>query len=164
MIIFDFDQTLVDTSTVEHLRAVRNWKGVMAQAATLQVYPGIDELLSALHKAGHILAIVTKSPDMVPRWFIRNRKWPIDIVVGYHDVSRRKPDPEGLLLAIGKAGKTAKETFHVGDRPEDTAAAHAAGTVAIGVTWGLQSPQQLIASRPDHLFDTVEELVAFFAR
>ena len=31
MIIFDFDQTLVDTSPVEALRAARRWKDVMAQ-------------------------------------------------------------------------------------------------------------------------------------
>ncbi|WP_322418085.1 HAD hydrolase-like protein [Mesorhizobium huakuii] len=104
MIIFDFDQTLVDTSPVEHLRAARNWKAVMAQAPKLPVYGGITELLKELHAAGQTIAIVTKSPDMVPRAFIKEHAWPIEIVVGYHDVKNRKPHPEGLLLAMSKVG------------------------------------------------------------
>ncbi len=93
MIIFDFDQTLVDTQPVEALRAARNWRAVMARAAELEVYAGINDLLRELHARDQALAIVTKSPDMVPRAFIKQHKWPIDIVVGYHHVKRRKPDP-----------------------------------------------------------------------
>ncbi|MDW9533621.1 HAD family hydrolase (plasmid) [Sinorhizobium meliloti] len=163
MIIFDFDQTLVDTSSVEPLRASRNWKGVMAKASTLPVYPGINALLAELHKRGHVLAIVTKSPDMVPKWFIKNYGWPIDIVIGYHDVRRRKPDPEGLLLAMQKSGSKPEDTFHVGDQAQDTEAARAAEVTAIGVSWGLGDHGELIASKPDHLFHAVEQLDNFFS-
>ena len=102
MIIFDFDQTLADTSPVEHLRARRDWKGVMVRVADLEVYPGIDRLLADLHARGHTLAIVTKSPDMVAKAFIRKYGWPIDIVVGFHVVTRRKPYPEGSLVAMSR--------------------------------------------------------------
>lgn len=104
MVIFDFDQTLVDTAPVEHLRAARNWKAVMAQASKLTVYDDVHELLKELHESGETLAIVTKSPDMVAKAFIREHRWPIDIVLGYHQVRARKPDPEGLVLAMKKAG------------------------------------------------------------
>lgn len=161
MIIFDFDQTLVDTSPVEALRARRDWKGVMSRAGQLEVYPGINELLSELHARGHSLAIVTKSPDMVPKAFIRQHQWPIDVVVGYHDVKRRKPDPEGLLLAMSKVGATPASTYHVGDQVQDTDAARGAGVVAVGVTWGLADGADLIASGPDEVFNTVEKLAAY---
>lgn len=65
MVIFDFDQTLVNTSPVEALRAARQWRGVMAQAPKLAVYDGVSELLAALHEKGQPLAIVTKSPNRV---------------------------------------------------------------------------------------------------
>jgi len=162
MIIFDFDQTLVDTSSAEHLRSSRDWKGVMSKTATFPVYEGIDQLLTDLHLNGKTLAIVTKSPDMVANWFIQQRKWPIKVVIGYHHVKRQKPDPEGLLLAIGKAGASAEVTYHVGDQAHDTEAARAAGVVSIGVAWGIDDQCELVASKPDHLFQTVGELGAFF--
>lgn len=163
MVIFDFDQTLADTSSVEQLRSRRDWKGVMAKVGTLPVYPGINDLLAHLHRKGHALAIVTKSPDMVPKWFIKNYGWPIDIVVGYHDVRRRKPDPEGILLAIERARSKAEQTFHIGDQAQDTEAARAANVTAIGVTWGVEDEGELLASKPDYLFQTIEELSDFFS-
>jgi HAD superfamily hydrolase (TIGR01662 family) len=164
MVIFDFDQTLVDTAPVEHLRTARNWKGVMAQASKLRVYDGVHELLKELHAGGQRLAIVTKSPDMVAKAFIREHGWPIDIVLGYHQVKKRKPDPEGLLLAMQKAGTTPEETFHVGDQPEDTQASRAAGVTALGSAWGIASVDALQASRPDEIFKSVAELRAYFKK
>jgi phosphoglycolate phosphatase-like HAD superfamily hydrolase len=158
VIIFDFDQTLVDTSPVESLRAQQNWKAVMTQAPRLKVYDGINTLLSDLYDAGQILAIVTKSPDMVPKAFIKQHAWPIAIVIGYHHVKRRKPDPEGLLLAMQKAGASVVDTYHIGDQPEDTYASRAAGVRAIGSAWGVTDMTALQASKPDHLFTTVADL------
>ena len=83
MVIFDFDQTLVDTRPVEALRAARKWGEVMARVPELKVYPGITVLLQELHDRGQKLAIVTKSPDMVAKKFIAQHKWPINIVIGY---------------------------------------------------------------------------------
>ena len=164
MIIFDFDQTLVDTSPVEELRAARRWKDVMARAPELRVYDGVGELLDSLHKRGQKLAIVTKSPDMVPKAFIRAHRWPIDIVVGYHHVAKRKPDPEGLLLAMSQAGASPSTSFHVGDQPEDTEASRAAGTVAIGAAWGIQDTASLEASKPDAIFRSVAECSSFLIK
>ncbi|MFK3777260.1 HAD family hydrolase [Agrobacterium sp. NPDC089420] len=162
MIIFDFDQTLVDTSSVERLRADRNWKAVMARASNLPVYEGINELIQELHDAGQTIAIVTKSPDMVPRAFIEAHGWPIDIVVGYHHVKNRKPHPEGLLLAMSKAGVAPGGTYHVGDQPQDTEASRGAKVIAVGAAWGCDDRSELEASKPDVLFSSVAELREYF--
>lgn len=164
MVIFDFDQTLVDTSPVEHLRAARNWSAVMAQAPKLRVYDGIHELLKELHDTGERLAIVTKSPDMVAKAFINNHAWPIDIVLGYHQVRKKKPDPEGLLLAMAKAGATAEDTYHVGDQAQDTEASRSAGVTALGAAWGIADVGELKASHPDEIFASVADLRAFFGK
>ncbi|NRQ18943.1 HAD family hydrolase [Ensifer sesbaniae] len=163
MIIFDFDQTLVDTSSVEHLRAARNWKAVMAQAPKLPVYDGITQLLQDLHESGQTIAIVTKSPDMVPKAFIKAHGWPIDIVVGYHHVKNRKPHPEGLLLAMSKAGAGPEDTYHVGDQPQDTEASRGADVMALGSAWGCTDTSELVASNPDAIFNSVSELREYFA-
>lgn len=158
MIIFDFDLTLVDTKPMEALRRARNWDAVMAHASGLEVYDGIHELLADLDARQQTLAIVTKSPDMVPRYFVERYQWPIRIVLGYHQVRRRKPDPEGLLLAMQRAGAEPEGTFHVGDQPEDTEAARAAGVTAIGAGWGIADTRELAASKPDRLFRRVREI------
>lgn len=164
MVIFDFDQTLVDTSPVEHLRSARNWSAVMAQAPKLRVYEGIHELLKELHDAGQTLAIVTKSPDMIAKAFIRTHAWPIDIVLGYHQVSKNKPDPEGLLLAMSKARASAEDTYHVGDQAQDVEASRGAGVTALGAAWGITDLAELKASAPDEIFASVAELTAFFGK
>ena len=161
VIIFDFDLTLVDTQPVEALRAARKWRSVMARAPELEVYDGVHELLWELDAYDETLAIVTKSPDMVPRFFVKQHKWPIGIVLGYHQVKRRKPDPEALLLAMRKANADPGDTFHVGDQPEDTEASRAAGVTAIGAGWGLDDTRLLEASNPDHLFMSVKALGEF---
>lgn len=162
MIIFDFDQTLVDTSSVEDLRAARNWKAVMAKASKLPVYEGVNELIQELHEAGQKIAIVTKSPDMVPKAFIKAHSWPIDIVVGYHQVKNRKPHPEGLLLAMSKAAASPEETYHIGDQSQDTEASRGAGVIAVGSAWGCTDMSELEASKPDILFSSVAELRKYF--
>jgi HAD superfamily hydrolase (TIGR01549 family) len=161
MIIFDFDQTLVDTRPVESLRTSRRWKEVMAAAPRLMVYDGTNELLKSMHEKGQTLAILTKSPDMVPKAFIRQHNWPIDIVVGYHQVRKRKPDPEGLLLAMKQASAKPEDTYHVGDQPEDTEASRAARVIAVGSAWGIEDAAALKASKPDFLFRRVSDLQSF---
>ena len=133
----------------------------MARVAKLEVYDGVHELLLDLDGCGQTLAIVTKSPDMVPQYFVKRYRWPIHIVLGYHQVSRRKPDPEALLLAMRKAGAERDKTFHVGDQPEDTEASRRAGVVAIGAGWGLIDIGLLQASNPDYLFTSVRECRQF---
>ena len=162
MVIFDFDLTLVDTGPVQALRAARKWRSVMARVPELEVYEGVHELLSDLHARHQALAIVTKSPDMVPKAVLERHGWPIDIVVGYHQVRRRKPHPEALLLAMRRAGADPADTFHVGDQREDTEAARGANVMAIGAGWGLADTAPLTASRPDRLFMSVRQLRKFF--
>ena len=164
MIIFDFDLTLVDTRLVEALRAARNWREVMSKAPSLKVYAGINGLLRELHAQGETLAIVTMSPDMVPRALIKRHEWPIDIIIGFHQVKRHKPDPECLILAMKEVGATKRDTFHIGDRPEDTEASRAANVTAIGAGWGLTDIEPLATSEPDHLFMSVSELEDFLLK
>lgn len=164
MVIFDFDQTLVDTSPVEHLRSGGRWADVMKRVSQLQVYDGIHGLLSALHDHAIPTAIVTKSPSMVSKAIVKQHAWPMDIIVGYHDVRRRKPDPEGLLLAMERAGADPQTVFHVGDQAEDTLAARAAGVTPLGSAWGIPNSDNLSASAPDELFHTVSELRMYLSK
>ena len=163
MVIFDFDQTLVDTTSLASLRASRRWSEVNRRAKSLNPYPGITELLEDLAEWNQSIAIVTTSPSMVAEGFAARHNWPIDSVIGFHQVNRRKPDPEGLLLALKRSNAEASTSFNVGDRPEDTVASNRAGVVAIGAGWGCEDTEQLRESCPDDLFMSINELHVFLA-
>lgn len=167
MIIFDFDQTLVDTRSTEHLRKSRRWREVMQLSSDLTPYPGVTEMLKELGERGQDLAIVTNSPNMIPKAFAARYSWPIsgECILGFHQVpsDRRKPDPEGLLRALSLSGppRDHQSHYHVGDAPEDTVASQRAEIVSLGAGWGCESLEDLRQSAPDHLFLTVSELHEF---
>ena len=98
---------------------------------------------------------------MLPRAFIERRRWPIEIVLGFHQVRRRKPDPEALLTAMRMGNAAACGTYHVGDEADDTKASRSANVVAIGAGWGTKDFVALEQSKPDHLFLSVAELHSF---
>ena len=161
MIIFDFDQTMVDTSSLEHLRRRRDWPAVHQGMRALEPYGGITPLLDSLVGVGEKIAIVTNSPTQVPQRFSERQRWPLDCIIGFQDVRRRKPHPEGLLLALEQCGEKPTSSFHIGDRAQDTEAARAAGMTAIGAGWGSLELDALRRSRPDELFMSVADLRDF---
>lgn len=152
---------MVDTSPVDYLRQQRKWSEVMKRAPELKVYDGLNPLIDDIHKSGRPMAIVTNSPDMIPKAFAKIHNWPIDIIIGYHQVSKRKPDPESLILAMKRSGSSPTNTVHIGDRPDDTEASRRAGVFAAGSAWGLVDASALKNSAPDRLFHSIADFREF---
>ncbi len=73
------------------------------------------------------------------------------------ETERRKPDPEPLLVALGRLAVVPAQTAYVGDSPEDVAMAKAAGAFAVGIPGGFPNREALVASRPDVLASSLEE-------
>ena len=94
---------------------------------------------------------------------VEHQAWSIDTIVGFHDTQNRKPHPDPIRLALSRLRVSADRAVCVGDRPDDTAAARAAGTFAIGCTWGSQDPEALVASQPNLICRTVPELDAYLS-
>ena len=115
----------------------------------------------ALIRPQHRNLILNKNHNCNAKSFIKQHEWPIDIVVGYHQVRNRKPHPEGLLLAMARAAASPDGTIHIGDQPEDTEASRAAGVTAIGSAWGIDDAAALEASKPDRIFRSVDKLERF---
>ena len=94
-----------------------------------RLLPGAAELLSALKGAGVRTAIVSTKPGATIRQIFAHQGHLelLDLVVGGDEVSRNKPDPEGLRLALDKLGLTAGEILFCGDTGIDAATARAGG-------------------------------------
>ena len=160
LIVFDFDQTLVDTSHLVQLRNQERWADVFQRMSEVEPYPGVDALLSDLADVGHVLAIVTHSPRRCVEIVVADRGWQVaqNLIIGYRDMARRKPDPSCLHIVMERSGLTPGEVVHIGDRPHDTQASRAAKVTSVGAAWGIDDASELIASRPEHVANSVEEL------
>ena len=111
-------------------------------------FPETIEVLEALKSQGAVLGIVsTKFRYRILDLFEKTgHDGLVDFIVGGEDVKAANPDPEGLLLAIGRASGGGKsEVLYVGDSVVDAATAQAAGTDFSGVLHGMTTREELEA-------------------
>ena len=92
-------------------------------------FPGVAEGLEALHSRGVRTAVLSlKATPQI--WAPLERcglDGYVDAVLGKDDVSRGKPDPEGILLLSERFGVAPEDILYVGDSYTDQQAAEAAG-------------------------------------
>jgi len=124
-------------------------------------FPGVHEIISALDVGGMPLALVTsKGRRMALRTLeVCGFSEVFPVVVTADEVTRGKPDPEPVVLALDQLEEAdAGSTIFIGDSPHDIVAGRAAGVVTVGVTWGAFPVDVLRASKPDHLVEDIQEL------
>ena len=99
------------------------------QEAGIPLLPGAAELLRGLKKAGVQLAIVSsrRSASILPTMEREGLLECFSLVIGGGEVTRHKPDPEGILLALEKLGLKKEEMLFCGDTVLDAGAAKNAG-------------------------------------
>lgn len=83
----------------------------------------------------------------------------MDVVVGGDEVSKSKPDPEGILKAKAMALPNAKHTYYVGDTVSDILAAKASGFISIGLLGEEEIKQDIIDAKPDYVVKDLIEIV-----
>jgi pyrophosphatase PpaX len=127
----------------------------------LLLCPGMGEVLAQLHQEGRTLGVVSAKRRVTIElaFGATGIAGFFDVVVGGDETQRHKPAPDPLLLALDRLGAEARDAVYIGDSPFDMTAAKAAGTYAIGVTWGGVHSRELLA-HADVVVDTSEELLA----
>lgn len=166
-IIFDLDQTLVNSSALAQLRRSRNWQAVYSRLSEIEVYDGMTSLVESLSSNGLRLCIVTSSPKPYCTRVVEKFKFPITELVCYHDTKNRKPHPEPMLKALETIGLSKDQVIAIGDELKDVQSAKAAAIFNIACLWGGQHlDEKLLASEGANricnsvkaLHDTLEEL------
>jgi pyrophosphatase PpaX len=127
----------------------------------LQICVGMDDVLVALKQEGRKLGIVSAKRRRTVELAFANVAVGhlFDVVVGGDEHENQKPEPDLLLLALGRLDAKPQEAAYVGDSPFDMQAARAAGMYAVGVTWGGIHGRGLLTDA-DVVVDTPEELLA----
>jgi pyrophosphatase PpaX len=140
---------------------------------SLELFPGVKEMLEKLKAGGIKLGIITsKMHDTIFEGsrigcaLELDKMGIVDLfsaILGLEDVIHPKPDPECIHLALVKIGASPTNTLVVGDSAADMAAAYSAGCKSCLAAWGLPgSPDpaeskaaDFVASEPGDIIDIV---------
>ncbi|MDR2957723.1 MAG: HAD-IA family hydrolase [Coriobacteriales bacterium] len=134
----------------------------LAHNSLIEYFPGTHEALSALTSAGWPMVIVTsKRNDSALqglKCFDLDKYF--ELIVGYNDTDRHKPEPDPLLFAANQLGVLPEECIYIGDSPYDMQAARAAGCLAIGAEWGFFDRDRLLEAGAEILVPEISKLAA----
>jgi len=106
------------------------------------------------------IAMVTNKPERITERILKilGVSDYFKLIIGPESVKRAKPDPEGLLKVLEVFGEKPERALMVGDSEYDIQAGKSAGVHTCGVTYGLGSLNDLIATTPDFLIDEMIKL------
>ncbi len=126
-----------------------------------RLYPGIPELVAALHRQGYRLAVFSNKPDdftkrMVAHYFPSN---PFDTVRGQLPGHPLKPDPTVALQITRELAIPPRHWLYLGDSNTDMKTAVAAGMYPVGVLWGFRDRDELVAAGAKELIATPADLL-----
>ncbi|MBQ9015629.1 MAG: HAD-IA family hydrolase [Firmicutes bacterium] len=116
----------------------------------IHLFPGIRELLEELSGRQIRMALVTsrlKSTTMQALDAFDLRKY-FRFVVTADDVTRHKPDPQSIEIALDHLGSKPEDTIMVGDSPFDIHCARNAGVKPVLVSWSVTLAKQLQEGLP----------------
>ena len=121
-------------------------------------YPHCKEVLNELKKEGFKLGVVTnKTHDLtLVALHILDLDDVFEVVVGSTDVSKCKPDKEGMIKAINFFNSSPDRAIYIGDNSSDLETANNAGVDCCLVHWG---PRELPKDiNPTFMIDSYLEL------
>lgn len=128
---------------------------------TTAPYPGIIDMLRALHERGLKLCVFSNKPhgDVVTVVKQYLGEIPFDVVQGQIESVPVKPDPAGALNCAKALGVAPEECLYLGDTDVDMLCARNAGMHPIGVKWGFR-PEELEAAGAEAVIAEPMEIMA----
>lgn len=145
-VLLDLDDTLIWTAQLERLRAARNWAAVYQNFSQTTLPPGTAQFVAQVRLLARIGVVTMAQRSYAERLLVHHGLRALPVLVAYHDVQHRKPDPEPILMAAQKLACTPSRCIYIGDRPDDMLAARRAGAVPIGMVWPHQRASTQLGS------------------
>lgn len=128
----------LDDNAAERFTKLFREKADRVMTENTSLYGGAEDMLSELKQRGIRTGIVTTKFHYRIEAILRkfSAEDLIDVIVGGEDVTREKPDSEGLLKAIETLGADKREVLYVGDSLVDAKTAQSAGVDFAAVLTG----------------------------
>lgn len=125
-------------------------------------FPNILEVVTKLKKLDIKVGIVTTRLKNTPQTLKTGGLEPklFDVIITGDKVTKPKPDPQGLFLALKKLKVKPSEALMVGDGAADIQMGKNAKVKTVGVTWGFAG-KNIKKSKPDYIIDNIREFLAF---
>ena len=138
----------------------------------LMLYPGVMEMLRRLSERGIKLGLVTTKTmnlefDGKPYGAVKELEetgiapfFPVRI--GFEHVTKLKPHPEAVNLALAQLRVAPGKTLMVGDSAADIQAGQAAGCLGCHAAWGIPVEERaglLGAAKPDFVLNSPSDLL-----
>jgi phosphoglycolate phosphatase len=136
-------------------------KLVGRNAEQIELFPGTPNLLQQLADTGVQIALVTSNSEANARAILGpDNAARIDFYACGSSLFGKAPKFRRVLKKMGIA---AAETLSIGDETRDVDAAREVGMRAGSVLWGYAAEDVLAGLRPDALFRTPEDILAYVA-
>lgn len=162
-VIFDLDQTIIDSSIAYEERKKRDWNKVYNLIPRMKPYKEVVMLIKQLLDQGVEVAVVTSSPRPYCEKILNYLGISGVITVCYHDTLKHKPDPDPYQLAISKmSNQIGKNIIAIGDEEKDIIAAQRANIVSVLVNWGNKDSNNTIV-KPDVFCSDEKSLINYFS-
>ena len=124
-------------------------------------FDGVLETMQSLKENGFKIAIVSTKIYATVLQGLKVTKLDsfFDVIVALDHVTKEKPDPEPIYLALEQLGSTPEETIMVGDNYHDILAGKNAGTKTAGVAWSAKGRDYIAKYEPDYLLENMKDLL-----
>ena len=123
-------------------------------------YAYITEAVDELYKSGIKLAVISNKPDTTVKQLVE-RSFPgkFEIVEGGSDRFPLKPDAAWPLSICERLSLSPSEVAYFGDTSTDMKTAKNFGAaLAVGVSWGFRSEEELISNGADVIISSPSEI------
>lgn len=125
-----------------------------------RLYPGVAEAVEYLNNAGYRLGCVTNKAARFTEPLLKELGIYdyFQIVVSGDSLPKKKPDPMPLLHAAEFFGVEPSSALMIGDSMSDVKAARAAGFQIVCMSYGYNHGEDIRASHPDAVIDSMVEI------
>ena len=122
--------------------------------------PNIDSVIKQLVEHGKKLVILSNNAKVNVEEVLKkfDLEQYFSDIIGFNEVSKTKPDPEGILKILEQEKIPSENTLFIGDMVSDCQAGAAANVKTIIISTGLVAKDKLVEARPFKLVENVEGL------
>lgn len=143
-ILFDLDDTLVNTSKLQQYREQGDRDGLNENIHKSFLFKPVTNMLHKIKEKGIPLALVTNSPRWYTDAVLKHHNIDLfDVKICYDDVlaDGKKPSAKGILLALRELKVGDKpNAIYIGDQDTDYIASYIAGIKPIAPSWAKRDP------------------------